>query len=332
MDRCNRSRLLKIICCDQGACFISATTCRSNRVCSGTQQWFRFYDEVVNLSSPTILYDAIHISAPILLTALRSATVRANTCIVDEAARTWLKGRAVLMRSPLGLPSSAWQTIPVRSRDEKRALRTRCKACFIRLSVSAAAYPRPFQMDSEFTTTNKLSNLFCQTCLALPCLALHHIIISFVWTRAALPCLGSQPDNIRARAPRHSPASLSYPVPAPAPARSGEEMTRNSCRPHSGLEKSGGNSRRTGSGRAEWLLRSEERVFLIFILFIFWFFKNIYCKIFFLQIWPPVASSTGGKAIPPDEPAIGITSLQYPNRRFIRRNVFWPGQFTFKKS
>ena len=85
----------------------------------------------------------------------------------------------------------------------------------------------------------------------LPCLALHHIIISFVWTRAALPCLGSQPDNIRARAPRHSPASLSYPVPAPAPARSGEEMTRNSCRPHSGLEKSGGNSRRTGSGRAE---------------------------------------------------------------------------------
>ena len=41
----------------------------------------------------------------------------------------------------------------------------------------------------------------------------------------------------------------------------------------------------------------------VFYFYIFYFFK-IYI-LFFLQIWPPIASSIGGKSLPLDEPAVG---------------------------
>jgi len=46
--------------------------------------------------------------------------------------------------------------------------------------------------------------------------------------------------------------------------------------------------------------------FFYFLIFIFRFFKNIYRKFFFADL-APVKCSTGGKGIPPDEPAIGGT-------------------------
>ena len=66
-----------------------------------------------------------------------------------------------------------------------------------------------------------------------------------------------------------------------------------------------------------------------FILFIFRFFKNIYHN-FFLQIWPPIASSTGGEGIPPNEPGIrgtvAILSLVHPAKCLLT----WTAHFLKK--
>ena len=59
------------------------------------------------------------------------------------------------------------------------------------------------------------------------------------------------------------------------------------------------------------------RVFLFFY-YLFFDFSKIYTSRFFLQTWPPVASATGGKSIPSDEPVVGALYRCY--RRFIRRN------------
>jgi len=56
-----------------------------------------------------------------------------------------------------------------------------------------------------------------------------------------------------------------------------------------------------GRGLSPHLALSRSRE--VFYFFIFYFFK-IY-TLFFLQIWPPVASSIGGKSLPLDEPAVG---------------------------
>lgn len=94
----------------------------------------------------------------------------------------------------------------------------------------------------------------------LPCLASHHHLFCLDAGCLALPRIPTRQHSCSCATPLTSLSVFSSGSSScSAPARSGEEMTRNSCRPHSGLEKSGGNSRRTGSGRAERLLRSEER-------------------------------------------------------------------------
>ena len=49
--------------------------------------------------------------------------------------------------------------------------------------------------------------------------------------------------------------------------------------------------------------------FFNFYIIYFLFFQKYIPQKFFLQIWPPVASSTGGTAIPPDELAIGVSPV-----------------------
>ena len=48
----------------------------------------------------------------------------------------------------------------------------------------------------------------------------------------------------------------------------------------------------------------DQSFFIFYIVYFTIFQKHI--PQFFFQIWPPVASSTGSKGIPPDEPAIGV--------------------------
>jgi len=55
---------------------------------------------------------------------------------------------------------------------------------------------------------------------------------------------------------------------------------------------------------SEFLMDLLLGVFL-FLYYLFFDFSKIYTVKINLQIWPPVISSTGGKNIPPDEPAVG---------------------------
>jgi len=156
------------------------------------------------------------------------------------------------MRSPLGLPSSATDDSSSESRRETRpenAVQSLFHQAFSFSCCLPPAVSDGFRVYHDKQTQQPfLPDL---PCLALPCLASHHHLFCLDAGCLTRPRIPTRQHSCSCATPRHSPASLSYPVPAPAPARSGEEMTRNSCRPHSGLEKSGGNSRRTGSGRAE---------------------------------------------------------------------------------